>query len=308
MSLKIGITGTSIDIKNAEVRDLARYIRGSGNSVEMIYPELMELEIESRSASIGTYQSLPRPSGSGSERKHIGAEAVILRHIGIVRDYEQFLHRLWCVRGFELNGISVMNTVMSWLMASDKLATILLLARKGIPVPETRSSEQMFSAYDAVKNFGTAVIKPLRSAMGFGVFKVDDKDVGMHIFSYLTNANKPMYVQRYLKKKGGGDYRIVVVGGAVIGAEFRKGRDWKSNIAQGAVPRAVKIGSELSELAIRSTEALGLEYAGIDIAETREGYFVLEANPTLSWSAFRKVTHVNPARHIVGRLLEISRT
>lgn len=304
--MRIGITGVGIDVRNAEVLDIIKAVKASGNTYEMIYPELMELEIGT-GKGIGTYQALPRPSGSGSERKGIEAEAVILRHIGIIRDYEQFSHRLSCVRAFELNGIRVMNSVESWLAASDKLATTMLLARHGLSVPKTISSEQMFSAYSAVKGFRHAVVKPLRSAMGFGVFRIDDPDVGMHIFSYLTNVSKPIYTQEFLEKRHGGDYRIIVVGGNAIGAEFRKAKTWKSNIAQGAVPKAARLNDELRELAIKSTEVLGLEYAGIDIAETKAGYFVLEANPTIAWRGFIRVTHVNPARHIVRHLLGLAR-
>ena len=193
---------------------------------------------------------------------------------------------------------------MQWLNARDKLSTFITLAKSGIPIPETISTEHMFIAYEAVKRFGKAVIKPLLSAMGYGVFKVEDPDVAMHIFSYLVNINKPMYVQKYIEKKGGGDYRVVVVEGRALGAEFRKGSGWKSNIAQGASPINVENpDKELTELAIKATESLGLDFAGIDIAETEEGYYVLESNPTLSWQGFKKATGINPAEEIVDFLI-----
>jgi SSU ribosomal protein S6P modification protein len=139
--------------------------------------------------------------------------------------------------------------------------------------------------------------------MGFGVFQVDDADVAMHIFSYLVNLNKPIYVQRYLDKVGNGDYRVVVVGNEVIGAEFRRGVSWKSNVAQGAKPEPAKVTSELRELALKSIEVLGLDYGGVDIAETKDGYFILEINPTMSWQGFKRATGINPAVHIVNYLV-----
>lgn len=83
------------------------------------------------------------------------------------------------------------------------------------------------------------VVKPLRSAMGgYGVAKIDDADEAMHFFSFLTNISKPILIQKYMEKAGGGgDYRVVVVNGQAIGAEFRRGgTGWKSNVAQGATP------------------------------------------------------------------------
>ncbi len=241
----------------------------------------------------------------GKEKeKELEIDCALLRHLGIIKDFEQFGSRLWSVRAIEQAGVYVMNPLTNWLFATDKLASIAILAKNGVPVPETESSENFFTAYGAVKRFGRAVVKPLRSAMGFGVFKVDDADVGMHIFSYFTNLSKPIYVQEYLEKKGGGDYRIVVVGDEILGCEFRKGSGWKSNIAQGATPKPGKLDSEMRELALKSVEALGLDFGGVDIAETRDGYYVLEVNPTLSWQGFKVATKVNPAIHIVRNLID----
>jgi ribosomal protein S6--L-glutamate ligase len=231
-------------------------------------------------------------------------DAALMRNIGIIRDYEQFGHRIWTVRALELSGTCVMNEISKWIPASDKLATLATLARAGLPVPETVSSEDLFAGYEAAKEFGSVVVKPLRSGLGLGVFKLDDPDAAMHIFSYFTSLNKPIYVQRFLEKKGGGDYRVVVVGGVAVGAEFRKGATWKSSIAQGAVPSKAKLTDELGELAVRAAEAMGLEFAGVDIAETPDGYFILETNPTIAWAGFRSVTGINPAELIVRHLLD----
>ena len=110
-----------------------------------------------------------------------------------------------------------------------------------------------------------------------------------------------------MEKKGGGDYRVIVVGGRAIGAEFRKGKDWKSNVAQGAVPRRAKMDSEMEEIATKATEVLGLEYAGIDIADTKEGYMILETNPTISWQGFKKATKIDVAKELVKHMVEKAR-
>ncbi|HUB92738.1 MAG TPA: RimK family alpha-L-glutamate ligase [Candidatus Saccharimonadales bacterium] len=303
--MRIGIVGVRVDHRNREYLDLARQIERSGNRARMVYADSLGVLIKNGRTEI--CQTDEHPSGAGGKKELVEIECGVLRHLGIIRDYEQFMFRVWCMRAFEGNGVYLMNPVMGWLAASDKFGALIELARCGIRVPETEISEQMFVAYDAVKRFRSAVVKPLRSAMGFGVFKLDDPDAAMHVFSYFANINKPMYVQRYLEKEGGGDYRVIVVGGEVIGAIFRKGRGWKSNVAQGGVPRAVKIGAEMREMAIKSAGALGLEFAGVDIAVTKEGPLVLEVNPTISWQGFRKATGINPAAHIVRRLLEQAR-
>ncbi|MGC8606377.1 MAG: ATP-grasp domain-containing protein [Vulcanisaeta sp.] len=285
-----------VEYNPEDVVDLEDAIRSLGHRIKRIYIDMVGVSFGK--GRINYYQLIGR-----SNYEELNVSGAILRHIGIIRDFEQFVHRLWVVRAFELNGVYVMNPVMNWMMASDKFISLMLLAKHGLPVPDTVVSENMFVAYNTVKEFGRSVIKQIRGAMGFGVFQVDDADVAMHIFSYLTNLNKPMYVQRFLDKIGNGDYRVVVVGNEVIGAEFRRGISWKSNIAQGANPEPAKVTDELSELALRTIEVLGLDYGGVDIAETRNGYFIFEVNPTMSWQGFKKATGINPAKYIVNYLI-----
>jgi len=303
--LRIGITSTSIirdEWTSKDVADLRKHISLSGNVPKIIYTDSLDMRLES--GHVEMYQSSHGAIGAKGGRELLRLDGVLLRHLGTIRDYEQFTYRLFCISSFEERGIYVMNPVANWLFATDKFGTVLKLAQSRLPVPETVVTEHMFVAYSAVKKFKSSVIKPLRSGMGFGVFKVDDPDVAMHAFSYFTNMNKPIYVQKYLEKKGGGDYRVVVVGGEVVGAEFRKGATWKSNIAQGALPKIARADEELKELATKTCEVLGLDYAGIDIAATKDGYFVLEANPTLSWQGFKKATGINPAKQIVSQLIK----
>ncbi len=285
-----------VEYNNRDIVDLEEAISALGHKPRNVYVDNMGIRIGK--GGIKLTQIVSR-----DKREDVDVDGAVLRHLGFIKDFEQFGSRLWSVRAMEENGIPVINSLNSWLCASDKLYSFILLSKKGILVPETESSENMFVAYNAVKDFKEAVIKQLRGAMGFGVFRVNDADVAMHIFSYFTNLSKPMYVQKFLEKKGGGDYRIIVVGDQVIGGEFRKGVDWKSNIAQGATPLPAKLNAEMKEIALKTTEALGLEYAGIDIAETKDGYYVLEANPTISWQGFKQATKINPAGHIVKHLI-----
>jgi ribosomal protein S6--L-glutamate ligase len=297
--MKIGVISSSEGYSNEELRDLKAAISKSSAGYVSINLSESFVRIENSTTTV--------MHTDGGKAERISADAAVMRSIGIIRDYEQFSHRLWLAQAMELNGMRISNKISSWLSASDKLGTLIILSRHRIPVPDTTSSENFFHGYAAVRKYTDTVIKPLRSGKGIGVFRINDPDAAMHIFSYFTNLSKPIYVQRFLEKKGSGDFRVVVVGGKVIGAEFRKAKGWKSNVAQGAEPRKARINAEISELAIKATEALKLDYAGIDIADTKDGYYVLEANPTISWSGFRKVTGVNPASHIIKNLISETR-
>lgn len=236
--------------------------------------------------------------------KKVEVDGAFLRHLGMFKDYEQFSSRLWSVRAMEQSGVYVMNEITAWMLASDKFASSTTLAKAGLPIPHTFVTEDMMGAYSAAKSMDEAVIKRVTGSMGYGVFRVKGEDFAMHVFSYFSSMSKPIYMQEYLEKKGGGDYRVVVVGGKVLGAEFRKGKDWKSNIAQGGKPMPAKVDKELSEIALKATEKLSLDYAGIDIADTKEGYMILDTNPTMSWQGFKKVNKVDVAKALIEYLIK----
>lgn len=286
-----------VEFNQPDLADLEQAIRELGHNVKRVYVNMASVSVGK--GGIFVHQAVGR-----GVREVVKIDGGVLRHLGLIRDFEQLLHRVWVVRALEYTGAYVVNSPLSWLIASDKLAALMELAKAGLPVPDTEVSENMFMAYDAVRRFGEAVVKELRGSMGYGVFKVNDPDVAMHIFSYLLNINKPMYVQRFLEKIGGGDYRVVVVGGQVVGAIFRRGIGWKSNVAQGAVPEAVRPSKELAELAVKACEVLKLGYAGVDIAETKDGYYILELNPSMSWQGFKAATGINPAYHIVRHVID----
>ncbi len=271
-------------------------MRLMGHQPVSIYVD--KLGISFKKSKIDVSQMVAR-----GKNEKVSVDGAFLRHLGIFKDFEQFCGRLWSVRAIEQTGIFVMNEVMSWLLAGDKFAALTTMAKAGLPVPETYVTEDMFVAYEAMKSMNEVVVKQIRGAMGYGVFRLNDPDVAMHIFSYFANVNKPMYMQRYMEKKKGGDYRVIVIGGHVLGAEFRKGTGWKSNVAQGAKTTPAKADKEMSEIAIKATECLGLEYAGVDIAEDKDGYHILEMNPTMSWQGFKSATKINVAEALIEHLI-----
>jgi ribosomal protein S6--L-glutamate ligase len=295
--VRIGILRPyEVEFNPGDILDLKNAIERRGHRPVDIYIDALEVQIETGSVRVSHAVGREVP-------QDVRVPGAILRHLGISRDFEQLLYRVWAARALEVCGVYVMNPVTRWLIAGDKMAALIELSRAGLPVPPTVVTENMFAGYRAVSKFRRAVIKQLRGAMGYGVFLVDDPDVAFHIFSMFANINKPIYVQKFLEK-GAGDYRVVVVGGRALGAVYRRAAIWKTNVAQGAVPEPARLTPQLEELATRAVEVLGLDYGGVDIAETRDGYYILEVNPTMSWQGFKAATGINPADHIMDYLLE----
>jgi len=62
--------------------------------------------------------------------------------------------------------------------------------------------------------------------------------------------------------------------------------------------------SEVAEIARRSTEVVGPDYAGVDVVEGEDGYYVLEVNPTAGFKGFFEATGISPAPHIARLAIE----
>ena len=293
--MDIGIVvSVEADTLAEETVDLERAIRDAGHTPRRILVERLAVEVGGRTR---LFEAI------GGELKPLDVAAAFLRSIGLVRDFEQYAYRLWLLE-LLAQSFPIINNPARWAMARNKAASLVLLALSGLPTPWTFVTENFFAAYTAATRAGRTVVKPLLSSMGYGVRRLDDADEAAHFFSFLLNLNKPIYVQRYYEKVGGGDYRAIVVGGELLGAIFRKGRSWKSNVSLGATAEPAQLGNEVAELDVRAVEVLGLDYGGVDIALTSEGPLVMEVNPTMGWRGFKRATGLNPAPLLVRLLVD----
>jgi hypothetical protein len=81
--------------------------------------------------------------------------------------------------------------------------------------------------------------------------------------------------------------------------------DWRTNVALGGnVERADPVPEEARGFALEAADELGLDYAGVDLVEGTEGWYVLEVNPTAGFRGLFKATGVSPAPHIARLAIE----
>ena len=57
-------------------------------------------------------------------------------------------------------------------------------------------------------------------------------------------------------------------------------------------------------MALDAVDAIGLDYAGVDIVEGRDGYKVLEVNPTAGFRGLFEASGISPAPYIAQRAIE----
>jgi RimK family alpha-L-glutamate ligase len=225
-----------------------------------------------------------------------GCDAVIVR--GIPRgSLEQVIFRVDALHALVARGVTVVNGPRALERTIDKFLASALLARAGLPTPRTIACERRDDALEAFDELGgDVIVKPLFGAMGAGMTRVDDRDVAYRVFHALELERAVYYLQETLPADR--DLRAFVVGGRVLAAIERVGEGWRANLARGAQARPTELSAEQERLCLAATEALGADYAGVDLL----GDHVLELNGIPGWHGLQHATGADVAAALVAHL------
>jgi len=205
----------------------------------------------------------------------------------------------------ELN-VPVFNPATAIEHTVDKARTSLRLHLAGLNTPKTWSAENRDLARDIAKQqFDkglTLVIKPLFGCMGKGIEKISDIDQ----FDSIQAVGDAFYMQEYIAPFEQGhwqDWRLMVIENKVCAAMSRRSQHWITNFAQGAECFAATITSEMEQLAIKATQAVQADYAGVDLIRNQDdSYTVLEVNSVPAWKGLFQATGINAATHLAQAL------
>jgi RimK family alpha-L-glutamate ligase len=255
-------------------------------------------------ARLGTERGVVPGLANGSHDV-LDADAVLARIIPS-GSLEQMIFRVDALHWIEKRGVPVMNSARAIERTVDKFYTTALLQDAGLPTPETVVCESTADAMAAVLAMGDVVVKPLFGSMGHGIVRVNDPDVAFRVVRTLEQLRIVFYVQRAVDH-GGRDVRVFVVGDRVVGAIERRAADghWRTNVSLGASARPFDLPAAWAQLALRATQAIGAEYAGVDLLPARDGrIFVLEVNGIPGWQGFKQATGIDVAAEIVAHLAD----
>ena len=206
----------------------------------------------------------------------------------------------------EFGGRYLLNAPRAVEISVDKYLSLAMIADAGLPVPATFAGESADDALEAFERLGRdVVIKPLFGSEGRGLVRVSDRETARRVFVALERIGSILYVQKAIRHPGF-DYRAFVLGGRVIAAMKRHGPpgDWRTNVALGARPEAMKLSPELEEIAIKAAAAVGAEMAGVDLLDDldRGDVMVIEVNAVPGWKALSKVTGQDIAASVLDHL------
>ncbi len=185
---------------------------------------------------------------------------------------------------FETLGINVFNATEALNLARNKWLSHLVFTQHGIPTPKTLLGTRL--NYEWIKNqLGSPfVLKGLFGMKGEQVYLIDDEATFNHL---AQQVGDDFLVQAFISSSAGRDVRVHVIGSEVIvGIERIAKTGFKSNYALGGKSCEYPLTEEMKNLAVKATQAVNLDIAGVDILFAEDKLVICEVNGI---SAFRTV-------------------
>jgi ribosomal protein S6--L-glutamate ligase len=218
------------------------------------------------------------------------------------------LDRLEMLRVAEACGVRVFSPAGHMLRLVDRLSCTVTLRNAGIPMPETRITEDVDLAVRAVSDFGSAVFKPLYSTKARGMCLIDDTldehEIRRQIEDFQV-ANPVMYIQRRVDLPGR-DLGMVFLGGEYLGCYARVPRDdaWNTTIESGGRYDAHQPEAHEIELAHRAQGLFDMDFTTVDVALTADGPIVFEVSAFGGFRGAREGIGIDAAELYVDYVID----
>lgn len=241
-----------------------------------------------------------------------GKPQIFLRDESITDDFDAVIPRIGTnvtrhgaaiVKQFEMNGVFSTARSLGITRARNKVRTLQIMARKGIPIPETLFSINPDNIEEQIKILGgtPVIIKLQEGTQGMGVILAESKKSARSILDTLYKMDTSILIQEYIEEAQGEDIRIIVVGDKVIASMKRTSAlgEFRSNVHRGADTIAIIPTPKEQDIAIHAVKFLGLGVAGVDLIRSKRGPLLIEVNASPGLKGIEAATGINVAREII---------
>lgn len=144
------------------------------------------------------------------------------------------------------------------------------------------------------------VVKTCKGSFGSGVYLANNRK---ELLNKLTELSpNGTIVQQFVSETVGTDVRVQVVGGKAVAAMRRtaKDGDFRANITNGGTAKGITPTAEQVALAVSAANALGLDFAGVDLLDGDDGKpVVCEVNSNAHFVNLYNACGVNVADAIM---------
>lgn len=210
------------------------------------------------------------------------------------------------IKQFQLAGFYVMNGYIGVFRAKNKIRTLQMLDHFGIPVPKTHViRDPSLLGETAAELKYPLIIKSIYGTHGKGVFIAESERSLKPIAEYLIAKERgPIKLQEYVREAKGKDVRIFVAGKRILASMERTAKqgEFRANFHQGGSVGQAAISDEEKEIAVKATQILGLDVAGVDILRTKNGPKVIEVNSNPGLEGISKASGIDVAKKLVDFL------
>lgn len=215
-------------------------------------------------------------------------------------------HSVAVVSHFESMGVPVVNRAEAIARARDKLLALQLLAARGVDVPRTVLARDPAELDRALELVGgpPVVLKLLQGTQGVGVILAESRAAAAATLDTLWGLGQQILIQEFVGESRGRDVRALVVEGRVIAAMRRQAAvgEWRSNLHRGGSGEQVELQPVYVEMALEAARIVGLDVAGVDLLESREGPRVMEVNASPGFEGLERVT----GRDVAGAIIDLA--
>lgn len=208
------------------------------------------------------------------------------------------------VRQFEAAGTVTTASSDAIARSRDKLHSLQIMGRAGLPIPRTAvlaRPEALFAAVNAVGGL-PAVVKLIRGTQGRGVLLAHHLATITAMLRRAEELNQQAIIQEFIAEAAGSDLRVIVVGNRCVAAMERRAPtgEFRANLHQGGTAAPVALDAATAALATAAARAHGLAVAGVDLLQSRRGPLLLEVNSSPGLEGIERTTGVAVAEAIVG--------
>jgi ribosomal protein S6--L-glutamate ligase len=207
------------------------------------------------------------------------------------------------LRQFEMMGVFTPNSSDAILRARDKLRCLQLLAREDLGLPSTVFGDNPDDTADLLAMLGDPphVIKLNEGSQGQGVLLAEKRSASQSVIEAFRGLYANFLVQEFIREANGADIRCFVVGGRVVAAMRRQGREgeFRSNLHRGGSATPAQLNAAEVDTALRAARTMGLNIAGVDLLRSRRGPLVLEVNSSPGLEGIESATGVDVAGEVI---------
>jgi ribosomal protein S6--L-glutamate ligase len=207
------------------------------------------------------------------------------------------------VRQFQEMGVFCANTAHGIANSRDKLRSLQILSRHQIGIPRTTFVRDRKDVIPAIERVGGApvVIKLIEGTQGIGVLLAESMKAAESIIELLQSQKQNVLIQKFVAESKGKDIRAFVVGDRVVAAMRRvaQGQEFRSNVHRGGVAEAVELDEKYRETAVRAAQILGLQVAGVDMLEGKNGPQIMEVNSSPGLEGIESATGLDVAGAVI---------